>query len=85
MPFMKGRAPIRRTIQYLESSKLVLKERVKVSINGTNVAPYRYVTGGHDTGNLGYIIEVILLVILLCNVSVSRLLCLLNYYCDNVS
>ncbi|CAL4212775.1 unnamed protein product [Meganyctiphanes norvegica] len=34
MPFMKGRAPIRRTLQYLEGSKLALKEQVKVfSVN----------------------------------------------------
>ncbi|KAK8751539.1 hypothetical protein OTU49_009002 [Cherax quadricarinatus] len=34
MPFMKGLAPIRRTLQYLESSKLVLRERVQlVSVN----------------------------------------------------
>ncbi|MPC85613.1 putative 28S ribosomal protein S25, mitochondrial [Portunus trituberculatus] len=32
MPFMKGRAPIRRTLQYLQSSNLVLKERVKVGM-----------------------------------------------------
>ncbi|KAB7508110.1 putative 28S ribosomal protein S25, mitochondrial [Armadillidium nasatum] len=30
MPFKKGLAPIRRTLQYLNSSKLVLRERVKV-------------------------------------------------------
>nr|SVE74876.1 EOG090X0FQ5 [Daphnia carinata] len=34
MPFMKGPAPIRRTIEYLDRNKLVLKERVKIfSIN----------------------------------------------------
>lgn len=34
MPFMKGRAPIRRTLKYLESGKLVLKDQVKIlSIN----------------------------------------------------
>lgn len=34
MPFMKGRAPIRRTIEYLTSGNLVLKEQIKVlSIN----------------------------------------------------
>lgn len=30
MPFMKGRAPIRRTIEYLTSGNLVLKEQIKV-------------------------------------------------------
>ncbi|KRT78586.1 hypothetical protein AMK59_8118, partial [Oryctes borbonicus] len=30
MPFMKGRAPIRRTMQYLEASKLVFKDEVKI-------------------------------------------------------
>lgn len=34
MPFMKGRAPVRRTIQYLTSGKLELKDRIRVfSIN----------------------------------------------------
>ncbi|XP_014284044.1 small ribosomal subunit protein mS25 [Halyomorpha halys] len=34
MPFMKGPAPIRRTLKYLESGKLILKDRVQVlSIN----------------------------------------------------
>lgn len=34
MPFMRGPAPIRRTIEYLERNKLVLKDRVKIfSIN----------------------------------------------------
>ncbi|XP_059473022.1 small ribosomal subunit protein mS25 [Neocloeon triangulifer] len=30
MPFMKGIAPIRRTVNYLQSGKLVLKDRVQV-------------------------------------------------------
>jgi small subunit ribosomal protein S25 len=31
---MKGRAPIRRTIQYLNSGKLVLKDKIRIfSIN----------------------------------------------------
>ncbi|GJQ84114.1 putative 28S ribosomal protein S25 [Trypoxylus dichotomus] len=30
MPFMKGRAPIRRTIQYLEAGKLIFKNEIKV-------------------------------------------------------
>lgn len=34
MPFMKGRAPIRRTLQYLEAGRIVLKENVKIfSVN----------------------------------------------------
>nr|CAG4642115.1 EOG090X0FQ5 [Eurycercus lamellatus] len=34
MPFMKGAAPIRRTLEYLEKSTLVLKDRVKIfSVN----------------------------------------------------
>nr|CAG4641275.1 EOG090X0FQ5 [Eulimnadia texana] len=30
MPFMKGAAPVRRTLQYLENCNLVLKNRVKI-------------------------------------------------------
>ncbi|KAK5645781.1 hypothetical protein RI129_004245 [Pyrocoelia pectoralis] len=30
MPFMKGRAPIRRTLRYLEAGKLVLKNEIKI-------------------------------------------------------
>ncbi|CAG9864386.1 unnamed protein product [Phyllotreta striolata] len=30
MPFMIGRAPIRRTIKYLESGRLVLKDKIKI-------------------------------------------------------
>jgi small subunit ribosomal protein S25 len=30
MPFMKGKAPIRRTLRYLLAGSLVLKDRVKV-------------------------------------------------------
>ncbi|XP_038219472.1 probable 28S ribosomal protein S25, mitochondrial [Zerene cesonia] len=30
MPFMKGRAPIRRTLNYLNAGKLVLKEKIKI-------------------------------------------------------
>ena len=34
MPFMKGAAPIRRTLQYLESSNLVLRDRIQIfSVN----------------------------------------------------
>lgn len=43
MPFMKGRAPIRRTLDYLNAGKLVFKDRVKIfslayNIAGTNNA-----------------------------------------------
>lgn len=30
MPFMKGREPIRRTINYLKNGKLYLKNEVKI-------------------------------------------------------
>ncbi|CAG9569192.1 unnamed protein product [Danaus chrysippus] len=30
MPFMKGRAPIRRTLDYLNAGKLVLKDKIKI-------------------------------------------------------
>ncbi|XP_052903536.1 probable 28S ribosomal protein S25, mitochondrial isoform X1 [Anopheles moucheti] len=34
MPFMKGRAPIRRTLQYLNAGQLMLKDKVKIfSVN----------------------------------------------------
>lgn len=34
MPFMIGKAPIRRTIRYLELGKLVLKDSIRIfSIN----------------------------------------------------
>ncbi|RZF38008.1 hypothetical protein LSTR_LSTR006407 [Laodelphax striatellus] len=34
MPFMKGLAPIRRTLQYLEAGRLIFKDRVKIfSVN----------------------------------------------------
>lgn len=34
MPFMKGREPVRRTIQYLEAGKIVLKDKIRIlSIN----------------------------------------------------
>ncbi|KAK7065416.1 28S ribosomal protein S25, mitochondrial [Halocaridina rubra] len=44
MPFMKGRFPLRRTQKYLESSNLVLKERVKVFTVNYNVS------GNHHQG-----------------------------------
>uniref|UniRef100_A0A0K8TSD7 Small ribosomal subunit protein mS25 n=1 Tax=Tabanus bromius TaxID=304241 RepID=A0A0K8TSD7_TABBR len=44
MPFMKGRAPIRRTLNYLNSGKLVLKERVKIFSVNYNTH------GDHHTG-----------------------------------
>lgn len=34
MPFMKGKEPIRRTIKYLESGRIVLKDQIKIfSVN----------------------------------------------------
>lgn len=30
MPFMKGKEPVRRTLQYLSSGKLVLKDSVRI-------------------------------------------------------
>lgn len=30
MPFMKGKAPVRRTLQYLHAGRLVLKDRIKI-------------------------------------------------------
>ncbi|XP_034489495.1 probable 28S ribosomal protein S25, mitochondrial [Drosophila innubila] len=34
MPFMKGREPIRRTLQYLKAGRLVLKDRIRIfSVN----------------------------------------------------
>lgn len=48
MPFMKGRAPIRRTLEYLNSGKLVLLDRIRIfSVNynsyGDHHAGARYV------------------------------------------
>jgi hypothetical protein len=34
MPFMVGRAPVRRTIKYLEAGRIVLKDKIRIfSIN----------------------------------------------------
>ncbi|XP_064101215.1 small ribosomal subunit protein mS25-like [Macrobrachium nipponense] len=44
MPFMKGKFPLRRTLQYLESSNLVLKERVKI------FALHYNIIGNHHRG-----------------------------------
>ncbi|XP_075986529.1 mitochondrial ribosomal protein S25 [Anticarsia gemmatalis] len=43
MPFMKGRAPIRRTLNYLNAGRLVLKDKIKIfsvayNIHGPNNA-----------------------------------------------
>lgn len=47
---MKGRAPIRRTIEYLTSGNLVLKEQIKVvSIN------YNTFGSHHDGARLGFV------------------------------
>lgn len=37
MPFMIGRSPIRRTLQYLNAGRLVLKEQVKIMAVHYNV------------------------------------------------
>ncbi|XP_018325118.1 probable 28S ribosomal protein S25, mitochondrial [Agrilus planipennis] len=44
MPFMKGQAPVRRTLRYLEAGKLVLKEQIKVFTVNYNIA------GDHHQG-----------------------------------
>lgn len=44
MPFMKGRAPIRRTINYLNYGKLVLKNEIKVFCINYNL------NGAHHAG-----------------------------------
>ncbi|XP_048001670.1 small ribosomal subunit protein mS25 [Cydia strobilella] len=38
MPFMKGRAPIRRTLNYLNAGKLVLKDKIKIFSVAYNIA-----------------------------------------------
>lgn len=41
MPFMKGKAPVRRTLKYLESGKLVLKDKIKIfSINYNDIGQH---------------------------------------------
>jgi len=37
MPFMKGQAPIRRTLRYLDAGKLVLKDEIKIFTVNYNV------------------------------------------------
>lgn len=37
MPFMKGPAPIRRTLKYLEAGRLVLKDQIKIFTINYNV------------------------------------------------
>jgi hypothetical protein len=37
MPFMKGKAPVRRTLKYLKAGSLVLKDMVKVFCVNYNV------------------------------------------------
>lgn len=37
MPFMKGAAPVRRTMQYLEAGKLILKDQIKILTINYNV------------------------------------------------
>ncbi len=41
MPFMKGAAPIRRTMDYLEAGKLILRDSVRIfSVNYLTEAPH---------------------------------------------
>lgn len=41
MPFMKGKAPIRRSIKYLSGGNLVLKDRIKIfSVNYNTVGDH---------------------------------------------
>ncbi|XP_022914294.1 small ribosomal subunit protein mS25 [Onthophagus taurus] len=49
MPFMKGRAPIRRTMQYLEAGKLVLKDQIKIFTVNYNTA------GEHHQGTKDFV------------------------------
>ncbi|XP_028028125.1 probable 28S ribosomal protein S25, mitochondrial [Bombyx mandarina] len=44
MPFMKGRAPIRRTLNYLNAGKLVLKDKIKIFSVAYNI------TGQNNVG-----------------------------------
>lgn len=37
MPFMKGPAPIRRTIKYLEAGRLYLKDQIKILTVNYNI------------------------------------------------
>jgi hypothetical protein len=49
MPFMKGKAPIRRTLKYLEAGKLMLKDKIRVfSINYNTF-------GDHHEGAKGFV------------------------------
>lgn len=38
MPFMVGAAPIRRTVQYLNAGKLILKDQIKIMTINYNTA-----------------------------------------------
>lgn len=44
MPFMKGKAPIRRTLNYLNAGRLVLKDKIKIFSVAYNIA------GQNNTG-----------------------------------
>ena len=44
MPFMKGPAPVRRTLKYLEAGRIVLKEKIKIFSVNYNTA------GDHHQG-----------------------------------
>uniref|UniRef100_U5ESV3 Small ribosomal subunit protein mS25 n=1 Tax=Corethrella appendiculata TaxID=1370023 RepID=U5ESV3_9DIPT len=49
MPFMKGREPIRRTINYLNAGKLVLRDKIKIFTLNYNTH------GDHHTGAKEYV------------------------------
>ncbi|KAF2880370.1 hypothetical protein ILUMI_25786 [Ignelater luminosus] len=49
MPFMKGKAPVRRTLKYLEAGKLVLKNEIKVFTVNYNVH------GAHHQGTKEFV------------------------------
>ena len=38
MPFMKGRAPVRRTVEYLEKGSLVFKKNIQIMTIHYNTA-----------------------------------------------
>ncbi|KAK4878996.1 hypothetical protein RN001_007142 [Aquatica leii] len=49
MPFMKGKAPIRRTLRYLEAGKLVLKDEIKIFTINYNAS------GKHHEGTKDFV------------------------------
>ncbi|KAJ8929786.1 hypothetical protein NQ314_017488 [Rhamnusium bicolor] len=49
MPFMKGVAPIRRTLKYLEAGRLILKDQIKIFTVNYNVI------GKHHAGTKDFV------------------------------